>query len=447
MDVNLRNYFNIITFGCQMNVRDSHWLGGMLKEQGMIETSPDKADIIILNTCSVREKPEIKVKNALAGIKASGNDKALICICGCVAQQSGKKLFGYSPQIRLIAGTDALHDIPFALQSLLKGEADQIALLNFENEYFEKPLEKDNNHSVFVTIMQGCSNFCSYCIVPFTRGPEKSRRSVAILEECENRVASGAKEIILLGQNVNAWGKDLNIKGEDFSWLLYKIAALPGLKRLRFVTSHPKDLDIKTIKAFGNLENLCPGLALPLQSGSDAILKAMKRGYTSSQYLNLAENLKKYCPELALTTDLIVGFPGETEADFQQTLNVMQKAGFTGSFSFCYSDRPGTKASTMPGKLENGIKLERLVRLQALQEEMTEKYLKSRIGQKCDVLIDKRSSRGTGWQGKDSQGITINIMSETDAENLTATSPIGQILPVVITEAKRHTLIGKLDIT
>lgn len=433
--------FHIITFGCQMNVRDSQWLAAVLKKMDFTEAPLENADVIILNTCSVREKPEAKVKTATGRIEAitGKNPEILVCIIGCVAQQLGRQLFSFSSQVRLIGGTDGIANIPAAVEYLLDNPSEQLAFLEYTKDYRERQKDELEKPAVsaFVSIMQGCDNFCTYCIVPYTRGRQKSRLFKDILFECRQRIREGAKEITLLGQNVNAWGKDNG--QQSFSWLLYKISELQGLKRLRFVTSHPKDIDSETIAAFGELENLSPSLHLPLQSGSDNILSAMSRKYSVNEYLNIVYRLKEKRPDIALTTDIIVGFPKETEEDFIQTLNVMNKCRFISCFAFCYSERPGTKACLLPDKIEKEVKLERLKKLLDYQETISQAWLGTRAGFKTDVLITGESAKKDGWQGRDPYGTVVNIIDSLSDDS------IGEIVPVVITEAKKHSLMGKID--
>lgn len=436
----LKNSFHIITFGCQMNVRDSQWLAARFAALGFMEAPLENAQVIILNTCSVREKPERKVKAAINRIasQTGHNREVLVGVLGCVAQQLGAELFKTSNQTRLVAGADGLRYAPEAIIRLLQNPEEKLSFLDFSRTYEEKaPDRQKGAGSAFVNIMQGCDNYCSYCIVPFTRGRQKSRRKADILAECQGRIAEGFCEIVLLGQNVNAWGKD---NGEiGFGALLEKVAALPGLRRLRFITPHPADMDRATIAAFGSLPQLCPRLHLPLQSGSNRILDAMRRRYSREDYLFLVERLKSARPDLTLTTDIITGFPGESEEDFQQTLDMARQCAFASSFSFCYSDRPGARAALMSDKIADKAKLERLARLQALQEELTSAWLQSRIGETVELLVEQPSTKGEfSWQGRDPHGEIVNFQWQTN-EN-----PAGRFVLAKITTAKKHTLCGEL---
>ncbi len=432
--------FHILTFGCQMNVRDSNWLQASLLENGYNISDLDEAEIIIINSCSVREKPERKIENLIRQIagKTHNNPDIIICVTGCVAQQCGQKLFEISSQVRLVLGPDAFNKIPVLLEELVFNPDMKIINTDFETIFPERKIlpEVWPFGSAYINIMQGCDNFCSYCIVPYTRGRQKSRSGSVIIDECKRALDSGASEITLLGQNVNAWGKD-NSKG-NFPDLLEEIASLAGLKRLRFVTPHPADFDEKTITSFKYLENLCPRLHLPLQSGSDRILKSMRRRYTRSDYMKLIESLYKNRPDLAISTDLITGFPGETDEDFEETLDMMRNCNFISSFSFCYSDRPGTKASYMKEKIPAEVKRERLISLQSLQDKLTAQHLKKRIDSFANVLVEAPSSKSEDkspqWQGKDEYGIVVNIDSEK-------VEP-GQYVKVKIKSAGKHSLKG-----
>lgn len=427
--------FNVITFGCQMNARDSQWLSSSLEKRGFKPAPVAEASVIILNTCSVREKPEQKLRSALRRLERETRPDTLFCVCGCAAQQLGDALLRLSPRARLVLGTDAIVHAPDLICRLLQIPQETIVLLDFEDDYPEREADIQKGLSAFVNIMQGCDNFCSYCIVPFTRGRQKSRRKQDILSECRRRIEEGALEITLLGQNVNAWGKD---SGEaDFSSLLQDVASLDGLTRLRFVTPHPADMTADIVEDFGRLDNLCPRLHLPLQSGSDKVLKAMRRRYTAGDYLKLLENLHDARPDITLTTDLIVGFPGETEQDFQETLSLVESAGFVSSYSFCYSDRPGARAALMPDKVPGPVSKDRLLRLQSLQEKLSRRWLDGRVGQVAEILLEGKSPRGDNtWQGRDAYGDIIHVPF--------AVSPQSSLLTVRITEAKKHSLVGKL---
>jgi tRNA-2-methylthio-N6-dimethylallyladenosine synthase len=433
-----------------MNGSDSDWLARTLMQRGLIRSSLEEAELVVLNTCSVREKPEQKVYSALGRIAQATlhNPKSFVALAGCVAQQIGERIFDSFPQVRLVLGSDGLRFAPDAIERLRAEPALRLCFTDFSSSYIERPLEIVPNGqparaAAFVNIMQGCDNFCAYCIVPLTRGRPKSRSVGAVLAECRAWLEAGAKEITLLGQNVNAFGQD----GTDatggsagFAELLRRVAALPGLARLRFVTSHPKDFSPQLIRAFGELEQLCPRLHLPLQAGADRVLARMGRKYDRAHYLQLVRQLRAARPDMAFSTDVIVGFPGESEEDFQDTLAIVEEVRFMSSFSFCYSDRPGTAAERLPDKLDAKFKLERLARLQAMQERLSIAWLQARVGDTSVVLLEgasrKAASEGEAWQGRDPYGAPVNIILSAGS------AKPGDLVPVRVTEAKKHSLLA-----
>lgn len=506
--------FHIQTFGCQMNASDSDWLSRSLKARGFTEGPFEEASLYIINTCSVRDKPEQKVYSELGRIarhcKVNRREGVTVCVGGCVAQQVGPKLIRRFPQVRLMFGTDGIAHAPEAISRLMEEPRLRLSLLDFMDRYEERSDARVEafgagraEHApaaAFVNIMQGCDNFCTYCIVPYVRGRQKSRKTEAILNECRALLAGGSREITLLGQNVNSFGQDKEGDGTGFAELLHKVAALPGLERLRFVTPHPKDIAPEVINAFAELECLCPRLHLPLQSGSDRILKAMNRRYDTARYRDIVERLRKARPDILLTTDIIVGFPGETEEDFQATMRMMREVGFASSFSFVYSDRPHAKAVLLPDKVERALALERLSRLQEWQNKASDLLLEDMVGKSCILLIESKSrwnvlldgsgetaapqgraeqtkdetlapqgdklSRDTkngnrttvtrnntasrrgempfeAWQGKTEQGIIVNVnLAAGPARDYPARGWEGAMLPVRIEAAARHSLKG-----
>ncbi len=435
--------YHIITFGCQMNVNDSEWLGRALQQRGFAPADLADADVVIVNTCSVRDKPEQKVYSALGRVRqvTRGRRSVLAVVAGCVAQQIGSGFFKRFPQVRLVVGSDGMAQAPDAIERLCAQPALKLSLVDFSTEYPERDNALDGGQTppvAYVNIMQGCDNFCAYCIVPFTRGRQKSRSREAVLEECRSLLEGGAREITLLGQNVNSYGQDKCGDGTTFDRLLREVAALPGLERLRFVTPHPKDISPDVIAAFGELPNLCPRLHLPLQAGADRVLQRMGRKYDSAKFLRIVEDLRAARPDIALSTDLIVGFPGETEEDFQETLRVMREAGFMSSFSFCYSDRPGARAALFPDKIAPAVQQDRLTRLQALQDELGAAWLRGRVEDNVTLLLEnssrKDSADGESWQGRDAYGAAVNVLLPA------GTGRCGLLLPARITEAKKHSL-------
>lgn len=452
----LHRSFHIVTFGCQMNIHDSFWLTSNLQGRGFKEVALDEAGVIILNTCSVRDKPEQKVYNILNRIRhvTKDNPYTFVVVAGCVAQQVGKKFFEKFPQVRLVSGSDGIAMTPEAIERLYLEPDLRLNLTDFTENYLEREFsffKNDNNHmgimspTAYVNIMQGCDNYCTYCIVPYTRGKQKSRGLKAIVEECQKLLTNGVKEIVLLGQNVNAYGMDKNrhstTEHVSFAKLLRQVASLDGLRRLRFLSPHPKDFTSDVIEVFADFSNICPRLHLPVQSGSDTLLRRMGRNYTMKQYETIITELKEIRPDIAFSTDFIVGFPGETEEDFLQTLTVIDKIGFISSFSFCYSDRPGTRSITFSDKIEQKVKSERLSRLQALQEVYESKWLNSRVGIETTILLEtisRRTPEGKiSWQGRDPWGDTVNLLLDKPKDI------IDTELSIRIVEAKKHSLVAE----
>lgn len=478
--------FHIQTFGCQMNASDSHWLVRSLNARGFVETAFDKADIYILNTCSVRDKPEHKVYSELGRIarrcKVLGRKDVTVCVGGCVAQQVGASLLKRFPQVRLVFGADGIAQAPRAIERLVEEPHLRLSLLDFTGAYEERAHAWEGSRapaSAFVSIMQGCDNYCTYCIVPYVRGRQKSRDARQILEECRVLIGKGTREITLLGQNVNSYGQDLPGRELDFSALLEQVGRIPGLERLRFMTPHPKDISPRVIAAFGESSVLCPRLHLPLQSGSDAVLKKMGRHYDVARYLSIVRDLKKARPDILLTTDIIVGFPGETEDDFAATMGVMGEVGFSASFSFIYSDRPHARAALLPGKVERRVALDRLSRLQSWQNQASDQVLESMVGTEQVILLENPSrhanllqgtepesdsfvgeapdaplsqipvemtgsdGRWESWQGKTPHGHIVNVALPVRAPGAAGQGGWeGALMPVRIHAAARHSLKG-----
>ncbi len=437
--------FHILTFGCQMNVADADWLRQVLEARGWIQVREEEAQVFLVTTCSVRDKPEQKVYSLLGRLKAYADrdPSVFVGVGGCVAQQIGEDFWRRFPFVRLVFGTDGIAMVPDALDRLADDPEQRISLLDFLDHYPERDLAEASAVSAqaFVNIMQGCDNFCAYCIVPYTRGRQKSRGSDAVVAECASLVRRGARELTLLGQNVNSYGQDKHGDGTSFAGLLERIAAIPGLERLKFTTSHPKDIAPEVVAAFGRLTNLCPQLHLPFQSGSDAVLKAMGRRYTRARYLDIVRELRNVRPNIALTTDIIVGFPGETAQDFEDTLSLMREVRFVSSFSFKYSDRPGVRAEKMSLKIPEEEKARRLNVLQELQNRITEEELAAVVGTESLVLVEGQSKMQDAetlwWRGRDEGGRIVNFPCPDS--DLT-----GSMVRVAILESKKHSLLGEI---
>lgn len=444
----------IKTFGCQMNERDSEIIEQLLAQQGYIATDlPEGADVILINTCSIREKAEQKVFSLLGALREEKrrNPSLILGVTGCVAQQEGEQLRNRMPHVDLVVGTQQIYLLPEMLARLEQGITMHEVATNLEASFAIPPFQKllldtppSPSPSVFkrfVTIMQGCNNYCSYCVVPATRGREISRPPSDILEEVTLLVDRGVKEITLLGQNVNSYGKTGGSTREqmDFPMLLRQVAKVEGLRRLRFTTSHPKDLSEELMRCFAEIEVLCPHFHLPVQSGSNAVLHRMNRKYTVESYLQKIAALLSYRPDLALATDVIVGFPGETEADFQATMDLLNTVRFHGSFSFKYSDRPHTRSVDFDDKIPETLKSRRLATFQKRQDEISLERNSEYIGKKLEIMVE--SVRQDAVQGRTATNHVVHCPTGTAV----ACSP-GDFLTVQIDHAGKHSLKGTLHV-
>jgi tRNA-2-methylthio-N6-dimethylallyladenosine synthase len=450
--------FYIKTFGCQMNERDSEIMAQALSGHGYIESmNYQNADLVILNTCSIRAKAEQKVLSLLGYLRKAKKNKPTmkICVAGCVAQQEGSRLIERMPHVDLVIGTQQIYHLEKYLQRVaLEGsmvvtdlrddyEIPQfLPAINERKGAYENhpPSPSQRSWRSFVTIMQGCNNYCTYCVVPYTRGREISRSVNDIIDEVKTLVKAGVREITLLGQNVNSYGKTNAVIATSapytFNDLLKEVSQLEGVIRLRFTTSNPKDLTDELMRSFRDIKNLCPQFHLPVQSGSDRILRKMNRKYTTSEYLEKIEKLHEYCPELALTTDVIVGFPGEEDKDFGETMNLLEKVRFHGSFSFKYSDRSGTRASTFEDKVDEGVKVARLSRFQRRQDEISLEKNKEYVGKVKEVMVEECGQNGL--RGRTDTNHIVHL------SNCTAGHVAGDIIAVKIIHAGQHSLQGEI---
>ena len=389
--------YHIETYGCQMNVRDSETIAGLLQSLGMTRAaSMQEADFILFNTCCVRDHAERRVFGNVGFTRMIKEERpnVVIAVCGCMMQQRdvADKLFNRFPFVDLVFGTHVLHKLPEMLNAVCSGE--RLCVTSDEESGIVEglPSLRPDGQSAFVNIMFGCNNFCTYCIVPFVRGRERSRTPEAIEAEVLDLVANGYTEITLLGQNVNSYGRGLQ-ETVDFPDLLYRLDGIAGLRRLRFMTSHPKDLSDKLIQAMAELPTVCHHIHLPMQSGSDRILKEMNRRYTSDQYAELVTKLRAAIPDVEITTDIIVGFPGETEQDFDNTMAMVERVGFAAAYTFQYSPRTGTRAAAMENQIPAEVKSERLQRLNELQTRMTEQNNRKYIHATGEVLVEGAGQR------------------------------------------------------
>jgi tRNA-2-methylthio-N6-dimethylallyladenosine synthase len=435
--------YYIETWGCQMNEEDSEKLSGMLKSVGYTKTDVlEEAGIIIYNTCCVRENAENKVFGNLGELThlKKKNPNLIIAVCGCMMQQEGMadKILKKFRHVNIIFGTHNAYKFPEYLNRVRTDGVQVKEIFNKETDIIEGvPIDRESDVKAFVTIMYGCNNFCTYCIVPYVRGRERSRKSEDIVKEVEDLVSKGYKEITLLGQNVNSYGKGLE-EDIDFAKLLRKINKIEGLERVRFMTSHPKDLNKDVILAIKECDKLCEQIHLPVQSGSDKILKKMNRHYTKEYYLELVDMIKKEIPGVSLTTDIIVGFPGETEEDFLETLDLVERVGYDSAFTFIYSRRNNTPADMMLNQVTDADKHHRFDRLIKAVNNGVIQSNKAYEGKVVEVLVEGLSKNDeTKFTGRTRNGKLVNFAGE----NIKA----GDIVNVKITRAQPFSLIGEVQ--
>ncbi|GAB6269001.1 MAG: tRNA (N6-isopentenyl adenosine(37)-C2)-methylthiotransferase MiaB [Smithella sp.] len=438
----MKNKFLYIqTFGCQMNVHDSEQMAALLAGGGYKLTDNIRlADLILLNTCSIREKAAHKVYSTLGRlVKIKGkNPELIIGVGGCLAQHLGTKFHKKFGHLDFIFGTHNIHRLPQLVESI-KENREKITEIDFYKSLnsiniFAPP--RTGAVSAFVTIMQGCNNFCAYCVVPYLRGPEMSRASDDILEEIIKLADHGIKEVILLGQNVNSYGKTLG-DGLNFAALIKRIGKISGIERIRFTTSHPRDLSDELIRCFAEEEKLCDHIHLPVQSGSNRILTLMNRGYTVEEYMRKVDHLRKLSSRISITSDIIVGFPGETQNDYQETIDMMEKIRFDSTFSFKYSERKGTGAQKLEGKIEEREGLRRLKQLQMLQDQHTLEKNIALENTKQEILVEGRSKNSeSDLMGRTGSWKIVNFEGELEL--------IGKMVNVKISKAYLHSLRGKM---
>ena len=446
----------VATFGCQMNEYDTDRIYQVLAPYNYTRTDdPKDANLILLNTCSVREKGEHKMLSELGRLAPlkEYNDDLVLGVAGCVAQQEGAALLKKVPYLDLVLGPDNIPELP-ELLTRLHGSKARVAQTEFykrkEYEFVEaQPTEASPPKvSEFVTIMKGCDKVCSFCIVPFTRGREVSKPSDMVVAEVERLVAHGTREVTLLGQNVNSYGKDRK-REPHFAELIRRVGAIDGLDRLRFTTSHPMDCIDDLIACFGEVDALCEYFHLPVQSGSDSVLKAMRRPYTVDEYRERVMQLRTQCPEIALSTDIIVGFPGETDEDFEGTMALLEEVRYDSIYAFKYSERPGTKAAKMVDDVPLKVKKARLKRVLDLQHQITESRMAQYLGQELEVLIEG-PSRSTNkgiideWQmmGRTRTNVIANV--PIPAGDFWTNRWTGRLANIVVEEVKAHSLYGRL---
>ncbi|MDO5143586.1 MAG: tRNA (N6-isopentenyl adenosine(37)-C2)-methylthiotransferase MiaB [bacterium] len=431
--------FHVVTYGCQMNAHDSEIYAGMLRDMGM-EEAPDRehADFVLFNTCCVRDNAERRALGNVTWLKEvrKRNPNLMIAVCGCMVQEPGmaEKLLAQYRFVDLAFGTANSYRLPELLYRALNTDRAVVEVEDEDVIAEDLPVKRLRQDAAYVTIMYGCNNFCSYCIVPYVRGRERSREMSAILREAEGLAASGVKEVMLLGQNVNSYGKGL--AGDvSFAKLLRELDGV-GIPRIRFMTSHPKDLSDELIDAMGSCAHVLPQFHLPVQSGNDEILRLMNRRYDRARYLDRVRRLREAVPGIGLTTDIIVAFPGETEAQFQDTMSLVDEVGYDSAFTFIYSPRVGTAAASMPGQIPEDVATDRIQRLIALQEKRQRETMARFIGMEEEVLVEGLSRRSdTQVSGKGRHGVSITLPG-TQAD-------VGQVLRVRVTEQKNNTLMAE----
>jgi tRNA-2-methylthio-N6-dimethylallyladenosine synthase len=427
----------IKTYGCQMNVYDSVRMGDALASEGYVTTEEmGEADLVLLNTCHIREKAAEKVYSALGRLRdmkkarAAEGREFLIGVAGCVAQAEGEEIVRRAPSVDVVIGPQTYHRLPEALRKARAGKAVVDTEYAVEDKFAHLPATEKagiraRGVTAFLTVQEGCDKFCTFCVVPYTRGSEVSRPVQQILDEAKRLTESGVREITLLGQNVNAW-RAAGPDGADWGLadLLYRLAEIPGLARLRYTTSHPRDMDDRLIEAHRDLRSLMPYLHLPVQAGSDRILKAMNRRHTGAEYLRLIERIRNARPDIAMSGDFIVGFPGETDQDFEDTLKMVEEVNYASAFSFKYSTRPGTPGADLTGQVAEEVKAERLERLQALLLKQQADFAKSCIGKTIDLLLEKPGRMPGQVIGRSPWLQSVNVDAKT--------SQIGEIIRVRI---------------
>lgn len=402
METKQKTYY-IFNYGCQMNASDTEHYAGQLEELGYIPAEDfHAADVIIVNTCCVRESAEKKIAGKIGELKnvKTKNPEVVICVAGCMAQKDGEKLLKKHPQVDLLLGTAYVNDFKNILTDYLADRKGALYTdLTIHQSEFEGKMVRQSPFSAWIPIMYGCNNFCTYCIVPYVRGRERSRAIENIVAEIEQAVKEGYKEFTLLGQNVNSYGKDFGEK-DAFAKLLRRVNEIEGVERVRYMTSHPRDMNEEVIKAVAECEHVCENFHVPFQAGSDEILRKMNRGYTREKYLELINMIRSYVPDAAITTDIIVGFPGETEQDFEDTLALVQEVGFDAAFTFIYSKRSGTPAAKMEGQVPLDVKKDRLNSLMEVQNLSSLHRNEEMLGKVVEVLAEGPSRNPAVWTGR-----------------------------------------------
>ncbi len=430
--------FYIETFGCQMNAHDSEKVVGTLLAQGYAQVAtPDEAELVFYNTCSIRDKAEQKVFNRLDNFKKDGKGKTF-AVLGCVAQQEGEKIFEKAPHVSLVCGSASYTKLPELLVQLESGNRRVTGLSLDTDLTFETPLtRRDNPHRAYITIIEGCDKSCAYCVVPFTRGPERSRTGASVIAEASGIARAGYTEIQLLGQNVNSY-RDPSPSGWDFATLLDQVGRVEGIRRVRFTTSHPRDFVKEIIDAIDANPALCNHVHLPVQSGSSRVLEGMQRQYTREQYMRRIDWMRAARRPIAISTDIIVGFPGETEADFEETLALLDEVGYDSIFSFKYSRRPNTSALHLEGQIPEDEKTRRLAIVQEHQRAIQIRQNAAYLGRVEECLVEGFNQATGQWIGRTSQNKPLNFLRRAQDEDLR-----GRYVEARVTRAGPNSLAGE----
>jgi len=429
--------FRVKSFGCQMNVYDGERMAELLAEQGIMP-APDgeEADLVVLNTCHIREKAAEKVYSDIGRLKREDGTAPLIAVAGCVAQAEGDEIMARAPSVSMVVGPQAYHRLPGMIAEAVEGRRAIDTDMPAETKFDALPARRRVGPSAFLTVQEGCDKFCTYCVVPYTRGSETSRPFADLIGEARRLTDAGAREITLLGQNVNAWaGEDAKGRAIGLDGLIRELALSPDLLRIRYTTSHPADMTDGLIAAHAEVEKLMPFLHLPVQSGNDRILKAMNRSHTVESYLRLLEKARTARPDIALSGDFIVGFPGETEAEFSDTLRLVDEVGYAQCFSFKYSPRPGTPAATMDGQVAADVMDDRLQRLQDALNRDQLAFNQASVGRACEVLVERKGKHPGQWLGKSPWLQSVHF---------TGDAAIGDLAKVQLIAAGPNSLSGGL---
>ena len=425
--------YRVKSFGCQMNVYDGERMAELLAEQG-ISPAPDgeEADLVVLNTCHIREKAAEKVYSDIGRLRREDGTAPLIAVAGCVAQAEGEEIMRRAPSVGMVVGPQAYHRLPQMIADAVEGRRSVDTDMPAETKFDALPARRKVGPSAFLTVQEGCDKFCTYCVVPYTRGAEISRPYSDLVAEAHRLVEAGAREITLLGQNVNAWRDESN---RGLEKLIEALADIPQLARIRYTTSHPNDMTEGLIAAHRDVPKLMPFLHLPVQAGNDRVLKAMNRSHTAESYLRVLDRVRAARPDIALSGDFIVGFPGETDAEFEDTLKLVEQVGYAQCFSFKYSARPGTPAATMAEQVPADVMDERLQRLQAALNASQLAFNQASVGKRCTVLVERRGKHDGQWLGKSPWLQSVHFTGE---------AAIGDLVEVELVEAGPNSLSARL---